>query len=61
MVMDAMVNQFWDHLHIRGEYLDRARVPAQGRRITSTYVENTVSSKDSSFSLRDHLHIRGEY
>ena len=30
-------------------------------RITSTYVENTVSLRELSPFLKDHLHIRGEY
>ena len=31
------------------------------RRITSTYVENTISCRQVSFKIEDHLHIRGEY
>ena len=30
-------------------------------RITSTYVENTLSAGTYEMGIRDHLHIRGEY
>ena len=33
----------------------------EGNRITSTYVENTVSATFHSGRPQDHLHIRGEY
>ena len=41
--------------------LDEARVPAAGRRITSTYVENTCIHKDAKLVFKDHLHLRGEH
>ena len=32
-----------------------------GKRITSTYVENTETGGRNNALARDHLHIRGEY
>ena len=39
---------------------DEARIPAQGRRITSTYVEKIDGFRASQGFNKDHLHIRGE-
>ena len=60
-MQEVLINEFWDHLHIRGEYLPIDYIMTSEVGITSTYVENTPEISSAVSANEDHLHIRGEY